>query len=65
MLEPLYIIMEFAENGNLQQYLRDRREDIENEIIGSDLRLTTRDLVIFALHVVSGMEYISFLGVSC
>lgn len=62
-IEPLYIIMEFVANGNLQQYLRDQRGDAEYSNIHDASSLSTKGLIIFSLHVVSGMEYISSLGV--
>ena len=58
--EPVYIIMEFASKGNLQQFLRDNRAPQKHTYTGHQSQtLTTRDLVVFSLHVASGMEYIS------
>ena len=66
------IIMEYAANGNLQDVLRKQRNtfdmnDLNRETDGSDNRrvsLTARDLIIFALHVASGMDYIESNEVS-
>ena len=60
--------MEFAHNGSLQDILRKQRNAFEmndlsqNSPVASKRRnvdLTYRDLTIFALHIASGMDYIS------
>ncbi|ELU06579.1 hypothetical protein CAPTEDRAFT_45220, partial [Capitella teleta] len=59
--EPAFIIMEFVSNGNLQQYLRDRRS-YGNGRQWTAATLTTRDLTAFAVHVASGMDFVSSQG---
>ena len=53
--------MEYADHGNLQQYLRTNRSPQQNNQYGSpeSATLTSRDLTVFALHVACGMEYIA------
>lgn len=62
--------MEYAENGNLQDLLRQQRIAFEmNDLNSPNPRkrgpnFKLRDLTIFSLHVASGMEYISSQNVS-
>ena len=51
---PLYVVVEYAPNGNLRQFLRDRRPTREYQTT-----LTLMDLVSFAYQIVRGMEYLS------
>ncbi|XP_068709972.1 fibroblast growth factor receptor 3-like isoform X1 [Montipora foliosa] len=51
---PLYVVVEYAPNGNLRQFLRDRRPTREYTTT-----LTLADLVSFGYQVVRGMEYLS------
>ena len=60
--------MEYAENGNLQDLLRNQRLAFELNDLSSvnpeatrkrNTNLRVRDLSVFCLHVASGMEYIS------
>ena len=60
--EPAYIIMEYAANGNLQQYLRDKRS-YGNGRQWTAESLSTQDLATFAVHVSNGMEFVSSQGV--
>ena len=60
--EPMYIVMEYARNGNLQTFLRanrhsDRRTERQRRRSTHPLRM--RDLVVFALDVCRGMHFIS------
>jgi len=65
--EPLCVVMELATNGSLQNLLRKQRkahsDDVDNDAeMMSQARyyqLTSSDLVMFAVHVASGMEYIA------
>jgi len=66
--------MELASNGSLQQLLRQQRhahtDDPDVDDVTSPPRrrhgnLTSADLVLFAVHVASGMEYIASQRVSC
>lgn len=51
---PLYVVVEYASNGNLRQFLRERRPTKEYSTT-----LTLVDLVSFGYQVVRGMEYLS------
>ena len=68
--EPLCLIMEYAANGNLQELLRAQRTSFDMNDLDpaaarpQRLNLRVRDLTVFALHVASGMEYISSQKVS-
>ena len=58
--EPVYIVMEYASSGNLQQFLRDNRAPQKHAYTGHQSQtLTARDLTVFSLHVAAGMEYVS------
>lgn len=51
---PLFVVVEYAPNGNLRQFLKDRRPTREYTTT-----LTLKDLVSFAYQIVRGMEYLS------
>ena len=59
--EPLFLIMEYAGYGSLQQFLRSSRSPGQSNRYSApeSQTLTSRDLTVFALHVASGMEYIA------
>ncbi|ELT91659.1 hypothetical protein CAPTEDRAFT_166775 [Capitella teleta] len=64
---PLYVIVEFAPNGNLRDFLRSRRPTILSEYTDLDTQssltsssnIAYKDLVSFAYQVARGMEYLS------
>ncbi|KAH1164795.1 hypothetical protein KIL84_005545 [Mauremys mutica] len=59
---PLYILVEYASKGNLQEYLRDRRPPDIFSLDTSKLpeeQLTFKDLVSCAYQVSCGMEYLA------
>ena len=67
---PLYVVVEYALNGNLRQFLRTRRPTREYPTLLTAVRergpvrengstLTHVDLVSFSYQVCRGMEYLS------
>lgn len=65
LIDPLFLILEFAVHGKLQSYLRERRAQRSQPSGegGSVDALTARDLTAFAYQVARGMEYLSSKGV--
>ncbi|XP_076364415.1 fibroblast growth factor receptor 4-like [Tachypleus tridentatus] len=59
---PLFVIVEYAPNGNLRDFLRAHRPSSGYErAIGIDLKpktLTQKDLISFSYQVARGMEYL-------
>ena len=51
---PLFVVVEYAPNGNLRQFLKDRRPTREYTT-----SLTLKDLVSFVYQIARGMEYLS------
>ena len=64
----LWVIMEFCSNGNLLQFLRNRRDIYEAEWKGvskdPNNQLTMTDLVIAAYQVARGMDFLASRMVS-
>ncbi|XP_013773142.2 fibroblast growth factor receptor 3-like [Limulus polyphemus] len=60
---PLYVVVEYAPNGNLRDFLRAHRPSSGYErAIGIDLKpktLIQKDLISFAYQVARGMEYLT------
>ncbi|XP_026736083.1 fibroblast growth factor receptor homolog 1-like [Trichoplusia ni] len=60
---PLYVIVEYAPNGNLREFLRNHRPGNRYESPTDDLKekktLTQKDLVSFSYQVARGMEYLA------
>ena len=59
---PLNVIVEYAANGNLRDYLRTHRpSDVYEKPIGRDVHksLTQEDLVKFSYQVAKGMAYLT------
>ena len=59
----LWVIIEYCSNGNLLQFLRNRRDIYETEWKGvskdPNVQLTMTDLVIAAYQVARGMEFLA------
>ncbi|XP_053615969.1 fibroblast growth factor receptor homolog 1-like isoform X2 [Plodia interpunctella] len=61
---PLYVIVEYAPNGNLREFLRNHRpgnryEPLPTENVKEKKTLTQKDLVSFSYQVARGMEYLA------
>eukprot|EP00050_Salpingoeca_kvevrii_P004430 m.253185 g.253185 ORF g.253185 m.253185 type:complete len:1762 (+) comp10996_c0_seq6:72-5357(+) len=56
--EPLLLVVEFADHGDLKGYLRDRRPTPTRPAL-----VTQEELFIFCLQIAHGMEYLSMLKV--
>ncbi|ESN91806.1 hypothetical protein HELRODRAFT_70474, partial [Helobdella robusta] len=60
---PLFVILEYAANGNLRDFLRDKRPKnfrLQNCVVEVPLDyLTYKDLVTFALQIAKGMEFLA------
>lgn len=64
--EPILLIMEYAENGKLQTYLRDCRSINKYNpfsAMNHNLKITSKELIKFSYHIAKGMEYISSQGI--
>ncbi|XP_045779071.1 fibroblast growth factor receptor homolog 1-like isoform X2 [Maniola jurtina] len=59
---PLYVIVEYAPNGNLREFLRNHRPGnrYESDVEDKEKKtLTQKDLVSFSYQVARGMEYLA------
>ena len=67
---PLYVIVEYAQHGNLRDFLRNNRprhtngSRILNAPAYDDLQLTQKHLVTFANEIANGMQYLASNQVS-
>lgn len=69
---PLYVIVEYAPNGNLKDFLKKNRPTSEYDVTATTINaddedkknLTQKDLVSFAFQVARGMEYLASRRVS-
>ncbi|XP_065650012.1 fibroblast growth factor receptor 1-A [Hydra vulgaris] len=57
--DPVYVIVEYAPNGNLRQFLRSKRPPMSDNGYRSDPLLSVKDIVSFALQIAKGMEYLA------
>ncbi|KAI8437754.1 hypothetical protein MSG28_011988 [Choristoneura fumiferana] len=62
---PLYIIVEYANNGCLREYLKKHQPNKTNNFSKDTNKLTQWDLVNFALQVAKGMEFLVSRGCMC
>jgi len=58
--DPVFVVMEYVENGKLQDFLRKSRSDQNyRNIHGPSKELQARDLIMFCYHIAKGMDYLS------
>lgn len=57
--EPVYVIVEFAPNGNLRQFLRSKRPPPSDSDQRMDPLLSVKDMVSFSLQIAKGMDYLA------
>lgn len=65
---PLYLMIEYAANGNLRDFLRLRRSSFGfKQLTKSNLKciLTQKDLISFACQIAKGMKYLVSRKVIC
>lgn len=65
---PILLIMEYAENGKLQTYLRNCRASHKsyNDYNGRPMSrqsITSKELIKFTYHIAKGMEYVASQGI--
>jgi len=64
--EPILLVMEYAENGKLQTYLRNCRSYpkaygcLRDQAVSA---ITSKDLIKFSYHIAKGMEYVASKGI--
>lgn len=58
---PILLIMEYAENGTLQNYLRECRADRRRYLDRRDV--TSKELIKFTYHIAEGMKYVASQGI--
>ena len=51
----MYVIVEYAPHGNLRQFLRSNRPQLDNV----QPQLSLKDMVSFSLQIAKGMEYLA------
>lgn len=56
---PLYVLVEYAEHGNLRDFLRKHRPNEQYVNINDKHMLTQKDLVSFSFQIARGMEYLT------
>ncbi|XP_070555115.1 uncharacterized protein [Ptychodera flava] len=54
-VDPIYIMMEYAKNGDLQTFLRNHRPDIPDQ----QASLRSRDLIVMAWQIARGMAFLA------
>ncbi|XP_062508945.1 insulin-like growth factor 1 receptor [Corticium candelabrum] len=57
--DPVMVMMELMDNGDLKGYLRSLRTDVEEKSIFEEFPLLEDELLQFAVQIASGMAYLS------
>src|SRR5690242_9770793 len=57
--EPLYVIMEYAEHGNLKHFLQTKKPNEGYLQPKGIFPLSSRDLLRFALQIAEGVKYLT------
>ncbi|XP_022082882.1 muscle, skeletal receptor tyrosine protein kinase-like isoform X2 [Acanthaster planci] len=60
--EPFYLIMEYLPRGNLQKYLRGRKDAWRDNTTEGDIPACPFQLLTFASQVAFGMDFLSTMG---
>lgn len=57
--DPVYVIVEYAPNGNLRQFLRSKRPPPSDSDQRMEPLLSAKDMVSFSLQIAKGMDYLA------
>lgn len=56
---PLWVIVEYAEHGNLKDFLKKHQSLCVNEYMNQNMQLLEKHLISFAFQIARGMEYLA------
>ena len=63
--QPLMIVVEFAEHGNLHHYLRDHRKQNYDDMNKYSLDISSAERLRIACDVAEGMKHLATMRVRC